>query len=75
MAKPRASAERLKAMAAESPPDPTLIARFVDRTYHLHGDGKRIVERSPRAGGRIRERILDSLPPYLGRRHRMNGGA
>ena len=41
----------------------TLVAVFVNRTYHKRGDGK-IEERSPRANGRTYTRVLDALPAY-----------
>ena len=61
MAKPRASAERLTALAQAHE---QIVGRFTTRVYVLHPDGRRVVERSPRANGRVYERILDALPHY-----------
>ena len=72
MPTPRASSARLQALQKQHESDPTMIGHFTTRTYHRHPDGKRVIERSPRANGRVYERVLEQLPHYA---HRMNGGA
>jgi len=48
---------------AEPPAPGTLVARFVDRRYFWRGNNT-YVERSPRAGGRWRDRVIPELPSY-----------
>lgn len=63
MAKPRASSARLDLAQANE----KVVGRYIARVYVRHPDGKRVIERSPRANGRVYERILDDVPHYARR--------